>query len=136
MIASDHACSSHWLKRCIEEHRRIEGRQDRFGHLEQAALVDELTFKGGGLRPEAPRRVGGRECLGREAGIDDEEAKVVVGELIEPQLGQHEDAQDLVLEDHVIDLPPPPEISCAIAIISLEGGQRRFVFDNVTLDIL
>jgi len=40
-----------------------------------------------------------------------------------------------ILEDHVIDLAPPPELSCSIAIISLEPGVRRFVFDNVTLEL-
>ena len=40
-----------------------------------------------------------------------------------------------ILEHHIIDLAPPPDIACSIAIISLEPGVRRFVFDNVTLDL-
>ena len=42
-----------------------------------------------------------------------------------------------ILEGHVValGLTPPPNVTVSIASISLEPGDRRFVFDNVALDL-
>ena len=45
-------------------------------------------------------RVGVGHRLGREPGVDHEQPQVVVGELVEPELGEHEHAEDLVLVEH------------------------------------
>ena len=45
-------------------------------------------------------RVGVGHRLGREAGVDHEQPQVVVGELVEAELGQDEHAEDLVVEHH------------------------------------
>ena len=84
----------------VEDRPRVQRRQDRFGDLEEAALVDELALERIRLGAEARRRVGRREGLGGEARVDDEEPQVVVAELVEPELREHEDAEDLVLERH------------------------------------
>ncbi len=88
------------IRDLVEDRVGIEGGQDRFRDLEEAALVDELTLERLGLGAEACRRVGGGEGLCGEARIDDEEPQVVVAELVEPELREHEHAEDLVLERH------------------------------------
>jgi hypothetical protein len=40
-----------------------------------------------------------------------------------------------ILEGQLLDLPPVPQLGGAIAIISLEPGTRRFVFDDVSVDL-
>jgi hypothetical protein len=40
-----------------------------------------------------------------------------------------------ILEDLAISIAPPPRVACAIAVISGEPGLRRFVFDDVRLDL-
>ncbi len=87
--------------RDLVQHRpRVEGRQDRLGDLEQLALVAELALEDGRLLAQALGRVGVDEGLGREAGVDLEEAKVVVAELVQPELREDQDSQDLIVERH------------------------------------
>ena len=84
----------------VEDPDRIEGGQDRLGDLEELALVAELALER--RRPLAQElgRIGVDERLGGEARIDLEQAQVVLREPVETKLGQHEDADDLVVEEH------------------------------------
>ena len=78
----------------------VERRQDRLGDLEQLALAADLAFERGALLAQPLGRVGVGHRLGREAGVDHEQPQVVVGELVEAELREDEDAEDLVLEEH------------------------------------
>ncbi|HEU0034638.1 MAG TPA: hypothetical protein VFQ53_28635 [Kofleriaceae bacterium] len=40
-----------------------------------------------------------------------------------------------ILDDQTIALAPPASVSAAVAVISSDPGSRRFVFDNVSLDL-
>ena len=55
--------------------------------------------------------------------------------LLDVAAGPPGEPLELILEGHHIDLAPVPQVSAAIAIISFEPGVRRFVFDDVTLDL-
>ena len=82
----------------LEDGPRIERGQDRLGDLEQLALAADLALERGRLLAQPLGRVGVGHRLGGEAGVDDEQAQVVVAELVEPELREDEDAEDLVLE--------------------------------------
>ena len=84
----------------VEDADRVERGQDRLGDLEELALVAELPLEGGRALAQQLGRVGVDERLGGEAGVDLEQAQVVVGELVEAELGQDEDADDLVVVGH------------------------------------
>ena len=84
----------------LEHAPRVERGQDRFGDLEELALAAELLLERQRLLAQPLGRVGVGHRLGREAGVDDEQPQVVVGELVEPELRQDQDAQDLVVEHH------------------------------------
>ena len=57
---------------------RVERRQDRLGDLEQLALAAQLPLERGGLLAQPLGRVGVGHRLGGEAGVDHEQAQVVV----------------------------------------------------------
>ena len=60
----------------------------------------DLALEGRALLAQPLGRVGGGHRLRREARVDDQEAQVVVGELVEAELRQDEHAEDPVVEDH------------------------------------
>ena len=84
----------------LEHAPRVERGQDRFGDLEELALAAQLLLEGERLLAQPLGGVGVGHRLGREAGVDDEQPEVVVGELVEAELREHEDAEDLVVEQH------------------------------------
>ena len=84
----------------LEHAARVERGQDRFGDLQELALAAELLLERERLLAQPFGRVGVGHRLGGEAGVDHEQPQVVVGELVEAELGEHEDAEDLVVEDH------------------------------------
>ncbi len=84
----------------LQDAARVELGQDRFGDLEELALATELLLEGERLFAESFGRIGVGHRLRREAGIDDEEPKVVIGELVEPELREDEDAEHAIVEDH------------------------------------
>ena len=88
------------LGHALEDAAGIELGQDRFGDLEELTLAAELLFEGERLLAQPFGRVGVGHRLGGEARVDDEQPEVVVGELVEPELREHEDAEHLVVEDH------------------------------------
>ena len=83
-----------------EDGPRLQRGEDRLGDLQQLRLAAELPLECGGLLAQALGRVGVGHRLGCEARVDREQAKVVVGELVEAELREHEHAQNLVLEQH------------------------------------
>ena len=84
----------------LEDAPRVERGQDRFGDLQELALAAQLLLERERLLAQPLGRVGVGHRLGGEAGVDDEQAQVVVGELVEPELREDEDAEDLVVEHH------------------------------------
>ena len=84
----------------LEDAARVEGGQDRFGDLEELALAAQLLLERERLLAQPFGRVGVGHRLGGQARVDDEQPQVVVGEAVEPQLREDEDAEDLVVEDH------------------------------------
>ena len=84
----------------LEDGLPVEGRQHRFGDLQQRTLASHLALVRGRLRLQALGGVGVGHRLGGEARVDHEEAQVIVAELVQSQLRQDEHAEDLVLEHH------------------------------------
>ena len=62
----------------LEDRRGVERRQDRLGDLEQLALAAQLALERRRLLAQALGRVGVGHRLGGEAGVDHEQAQVVV----------------------------------------------------------
>ena len=98
VVAGDQAAQP--LGDALEDGPRVERGEDRLGDLEELALTAQLALQGQALVAEALGGIGVGHRLGGEAGVDHEEAQVVVAELVEPELRQDEDAQDLVVEEH------------------------------------
>ena len=71
---------------------RIERGQDRLRRAHQLPLRGELARQQLGLGPQQLGGVGIGHRLGGHRGVDLEVAQVVPGELVETQLGQHDDA--------------------------------------------
>ena len=98
VVARDQAAES--VGDALEDAARVERRQQRLGDLEELPLTAQLLLQRQCLLAEAHRRVGVRHRLGGQAGVDHEQAQVVVGEPVEAELREHEHAEDLVVEDH------------------------------------
>ena len=121
----------------LEDGAGIEGGEDLLGDLEQFALAADLALEGGRLLPEAFGRLGVGHGLRREARVDDEQAQVVVAELVKAQLGQDEDAEDPILEGHrgeehglvEVVLGPRDRVGARI-----RGGVRQVLGDAVRGD--
>ncbi len=83
----------------LQDRPRVERSEDRLGDRQQRPLAGQPPLKLRGLGPQALGGLGVRHCLGGQAGVDDEEAQVVVRELLQAQLREHDHAEDLVLVD-------------------------------------
>lgn len=98
VVAGDEPAEA--VRDALEDRPSIERREDRLGDADELALAAQLTFERSRLLAQALGRVGVGHRLGRKAGIDHEEAQIVVAELAQPELGEHDHAEDLVLEEH------------------------------------
>ncbi len=84
----------------LEDHAAVEGREDRLGDLQELALAADLALERGPLLAQLLGGVGVGHRLRRERGVDDEQPQVVIGELVESELREHDDAEHPVVEGH------------------------------------
>ena len=83
------------------QHRAlVEGGQDRLRRAQQLPLSRQLALERGRLLLEPCGRVRVGHRLGRERGVDHEQPQVVLGELAEAELREHEHAEAGALVDH------------------------------------
>ena len=84
----------------VQDDVRVERGEDRLGHAQQLALAAELALERRRLLSELLGGVGVGHRLGGQRGVDLEQSQVVARELVEPELGEDDDAHDALLEDH------------------------------------
>ena len=111
-----------------EDGPRLQRGEDRLGDLQQLRLAAELPLECGGLLAQALGRVGVGHRLGGEARIDLEEPKVVLTELAQPELREHEDAEDLVLEEHRGEEHRPDPLPCRRSCSRADRWRHRAGF--------
>ena len=84
----------------LEHGSPVERREDRLRDLQQLALAAELALERRRLLTQPLRGVGVGHRLRGEARVDDEQTQVVVAELVQPELGEHQHPEHLVIEEH------------------------------------